>query len=233
VIDMIVVGVDGCPGGWIAVELRPDIPEIKPVFFASFEPLLMAYPETFIGVDIPIGLSSTHEPRQCDMLTRRALGTRRSSVFPAPHPGILHEPTYAAACARSRELIGKGIPKQVFHILTKIAEVNALLTPELQEHVFEVHPEASFMALAGHPMFHPKRRSAGYDERRVHLERDLRIALPIRREAHAYARPAGPDDFLDATVAAWTALRVALGKAQRVPAEPAYDRRGLRMEIVS
>jgi predicted RNase H-like nuclease len=230
---MMVVGVDGCPGGWIAVELTPGAPEVKPVFHASFRDLLAAYPNSFIGVDIPIGLSSTSEPRNCDVLTRRALGPRRSSVFPAPHPDILLEPTFTEAGRKSRELIGRGISQQAFHIFRKIAEVNALLTPALQERVFEVHPEASFMALAGHPMLHPKRRSAGYEERRIHLERDLNIALPDRRTAHAYARPAKPDDFLDATVAAWTALRVALDKAQRVPAEPAYDRRGLRMEIVS
>jgi predicted RNase H-like nuclease len=230
---MMVVGVDGCPGGWIAVELWRDLPAIKPVFFASFGALLSAYPKTFIGVDIPIGLSTTSEPRQCDVLTRRALGIRRSSVFPAPHPDILQAPTFADAGKKSRELIGKGISQQVFHIFGKIAEVNALMTPELQERVVEVHPEASFMALAGHPMVHRKSRLNGYDERRAYLEHELGLKIPERRFARAIAPQAKPDDLLDAIVAAWTALRVARGAATHVPAEPAYDRRGLRMEIVS
>ena len=36
----------------------------------------------------------------------------------------------------------------------------------------------------------------------------------------------------DAVAAAWTARRVVEGVAERLPAEPAVDRRGLRMEMV-
>ena len=46
-------------------------------------------------------------------------------------------------------------------------------------------------------------------------------------------RGAAPlDDFFDACAAAWTAARVARGRAQRLPAEPPVDERGLSMEIV-
>ncbi len=53
-----------------------------------------------------------------------------------------------------------------------------------------------------------------------------------REAARDLARPAAPDDLLDAVAAAWTARRVVEGIAERLPAEPAMDRRGLRMEIV-
>ena len=40
-----------------------------------------------------------------------------------------------------------------------------------------------------------------------------------------------PDDFLDACVLAWLAGRIATGEAERLPAEPPLDAKGLRMEI--
>ena len=45
-------------------------------------------------------------------------------------------------------------------------------------------------------------------------------------------RIAAADDFLDACATAWTANRLATGRAERLPADPATDPRGLRMEIV-
>jgi predicted RNase H-like nuclease len=98
--------------------------------------------------------------------------------------------------------------------------------------VFEVHPEVSFWALAGEAMVHPKDHLAGYLERKSWLEGALGVALPDRTEAFKLARPAKSDDVLDATVAAWTARRVANGVAGRLPEKPERDAKGLRLEIV-
>jgi predicted RNase H-like nuclease len=64
------------------------------------------------------------------------------------------------------------------------------------------------------------------------LETAFAMPLWSREEARVVARPAAPDDLLDAVAAAWTARRLVEGVAERLPAEPAVDRRGLRMEIV-
>jgi predicted RNase H-like nuclease len=106
------------------------------------------------------------------------------------------------------------------------------MTPALQDRVIEVHPEVSFRALAARPLEYAKRKPAGYDERRALLEDVLEMSLWSREKARAVARPAQPDDLLDATVVAWTAYRFANGSAERLPPEPPVDRRGLRMEIV-
>jgi predicted RNase H-like nuclease len=172
-------------------------------------------------------------PRPCDLEARRVLGPRRSSVFPAPDPRLLDAPTYAQALALARSLTGKGISKQGHAIHEKVAEANRAMTPLLQGWVVEVHPEVSFWALAGgQAMAFPKRSPEGYEERRRLLEPALGLSLPSRTDARRLAPPASSDDLLDAVVVAWTAQRVAEGRAGRLPAQPTLGAGRLRMEIV-
>jgi predicted RNase H-like nuclease len=231
---MRVVGVDGCPGGWLAMVYDGEEQQFTPRVHSSFAELLAAYPDArAIGVDIPIGLA-VGIPRECDVQARRVLGRRRSSVFPAPDPRVSDFPTYTEASARSRELNGKGISQQGFAIFPKVAEVNQVITPDVQDRVIEVHPEVSFWSLAGDlPMTHPKKKPEGFEERRALLAAALDgVVIPSRREAQKLARPASADDVLDAIVAAWTARRHAERRSGRLPVEPPTDARGLRMEIV-
>lgn len=228
---MRVVGVDGCPGGWLAVAYDDQARTISPAVHLSFAELLAAYPDAErIGIDIPIGLIEGG-PRWADLEARKTLGARGSSVFPAPDPRIVTGPTYAAANQRSRSMTGGGISQQAFAIFPKILEVNWTLTPAQQGRVFEVHPEVSFWALAGRPMVYPKRTAEGFAERRAWLTGALGLEIPERRAAGAMAKPAGADDVLDAIAAAWTARRDALGQSGRLPAEPQIDDRGLRAEM--
>ena len=145
---MRVVGVDGCPGAGSRSTTTPGralAPQVHP----SFPELLAAYPDAAcVGVDTPIGLAEG-EPRRCDVESRRVLGPRRSSVFPAPDPRVVTAPTYERALERARSLTGAGISKQAQAIYPKVLEVNWTLTPALQGRVVEVHPEVSLWALAG------------------------------------------------------------------------------------
>ncbi len=227
-----VVGVDGCPGGWLAITYDTKTCTLAPRVHPSFADLLAAYPDAAcIAIDIPIGLIEGAS-RRCDIDARRVLGPRRSSVFPAPDPRLLDAPGYADALALARSLIGKGISRQAHAIYAKVADVNHAMTPVLQSRVIEVHPEVSFWALAGHPMDHPKRTPEGFAERQSLLAAALCAPIPERSAARALARPAAPDDVLDATIAAWTAHRFATGQARRLPEVPQTDARGLRVEIV-
>ncbi|MDP9367969.1 MAG: DUF429 domain-containing protein [Chloroflexota bacterium] len=230
---MRVVGVDGCPGGWVAISYDTDRRALTPRVHHSFAELLAAYPDAAaIGVDIPIGLAQG-TPRDCDVEARRVLGPRRSSVFPAPDPRVIDAPTYEEASELSRSLTDKGISRQGFAIYAKVAEVNRVVTPEQQHRVFEVHPEVSFWALAGgRPMDHHKSTPEGYEERRELLASAFPMPIPTREEARGLVRPAAPDDVLDAIVAVRTAQRHAEGQAGRLPTDPPTDARGLRMEIV-
>ena len=231
---MLVVGVDGCPGGWLAMSYDAERGTLTPQLHATMREVLDVYPDArTVAIDIPIGLVEG-VPRRCDVEARRALGQRRSSVFPAPDPRIVEETSYEDASALSRTLTGKGVSRQAFGIFPKVAEVNELITPALQERVIEGHPELSYWALAnGRPMEHPKRTPEGFEERRALLVEAMPgIHVPTRAVVRRLIRSADADDVLDALAAAWTARRFAEGRAGRFPVEPQTDARGLRVEMV-
>jgi predicted RNase H-like nuclease len=230
---MKVVGVDGCRGGWVAMCWDVEQGTITPEIHKTLAGLIDHYDDAdAIGIDMPIGLSDTGT-RQCDKEARQVLGRKRApAVFPPPIRDILHVATHKEADRLSRAKIGKGIPIQSFSIFPKIAEANDTVTAEVQDWVFEVHPEVSFWALAGSPMTYRKGKQAGFDERRNLLEQATGLSIPTRIKAFKLRRPAKPDDLLDAMVAAWTAKRVVDGVAGRLPNVPESDSCGLRMEIV-
>jgi predicted RNase H-like nuclease len=229
---MKVVGVDGCKGGWVAMVWDTGQRAIVPEIHATLAGLLDTHEDAgAIGIDVPIGLSSTGT-RRCDIEARRRLGIRRSSVFPPPVYEILDAQTHGDAVLRSKALIGRGVSIQAFSIFAKIKEANDTVTADIQDRVFEVHPEVSFWALARRPMVYAKKDELGYDERRTLLEDATSLRLPTRKDAFSWARPAKPDDLLDAIAAAWTAKRVVEGTAGTLMEEHELDNRNLRMEIV-
>ena len=181
------------------------------------------------AIDIPIGLAADG-PRPADIEARRRLGPRRSSVFPAPVRSVLAATTYEEACALSRAACGKAVSKQLFNILPKIREVDALVTPRRQQRLFEMSPELSLAVLAGAPMVHSKARPAGRAER-IHALAAAFGSATIERHVRAVPRGARPDDVLDAFAGAWTARRRATGRHLQLGGD--VDERGLRMEVVA
>jgi predicted RNase H-like nuclease len=232
-----VAGVDGCRAGWIVVLLEqdqaPDASLLTVQLCASFAEVLALTPVPIVmAIDMPIGLLDAPQSggRLCDRQARRLLGHRASSVFSPPSRLILDATHYA-------QVRGHGMSRQAFGILPKIREVDRLMTPTLQQRVYEAHPELAFRWLTGHPMRHNKKTLAGREERLQALVqapgglfRDLRPTFA--RALQTFKRPqAAPDDLLDAYVLAWTARRIVQAQAHRVPVHPEVDARGLRMEI--
>lgn len=230
---MLVVGVDGCTGGWIAVAYDDAQETLRPCFHRTFRDVLDAYPYAVaFCVDIPIGLGEA-QPRRCDVEARQVLGAKGSSVFPAPGSRLLGLTPHEVASACSREWYGKGISVQTYALLPKIEEVDLVMTPELQGRVFEVHPEVCFWALNGkQPVMPSKKTPEGYEERRKLLSSALNQQLWPRRLVKHEVKEAKPDDLLDACVAAWTANRRTTGLAGGFPVVPERNAKGLRMEMV-
>jgi predicted RNase H-like nuclease len=182
-----------------------------------------------VAIDIPIGLAPDG-PRRADVEARQRLGPRRSSVFPAPVRSVLTATTYEEACSLSRAACGKAVSKQLYNILPKIREVDALVTPERQRRLFEMSPELSLAVLAGAPMAHPKTTPAGRTER---IDALGRVFGHAEIERHLLRTPNGArrDDILDAFAGAWTARRRAA--AQHLQLGGDVDARGLRMEVIA
>lgn len=174
---MRLIGVDGCPAGWVAAECRltdDTLSEaaallLEPRFriWRTFADLLasLAGERAVIAVDIPIGLPSgrPHDDggRLADRAARAFLGGHRgSSVFSAPCRPTLDAADYAAAGAAELTARGRKLSKQAFGILPKIREVDRAVSPGHQLPlapmgpsdgviVREVHPEIAFALLSG------------------------------------------------------------------------------------
>ena len=213
----VVIGVDGCKRGWVFVRLENGA-FTSAVFYEHFAAGVGASGDaTVIGVDIPIGYPSPPAlQRAADGAARAMVRPLTSSVFPTPHPGVLTAPDWKTANALSRELTGKGLSMQSFDLMPKILEVKPITTRN--ERVYEVHPEVSFRALAGHPLT-SKKQWNGHAERRALLVA-AGIVIP---DALGDAGTAAADDILDAAVAAWSASRIAAGEAISLPSPPEHD----------
>jgi predicted RNase H-like nuclease/RimJ/RimL family protein N-acetyltransferase len=212
-------GVDGCRGGWVVasrdgVRVVPRLDGV--IADATFG---------VIAVDIPIGLPRAWG-RACDVAARARLGARRASLFDTPPRALLAAPSYEAANTTSRARFGRGISRQSFGLLRKIAEVDALVGPEHERRVIEVHPETSFATLSGDPGSLPAKTSTDGALARV------RLLEPRFGPLDTSLPGAKADDVLDAYAALWTAERFAAGE-HVVLGDGARDDRGLLMRIVT
>jgi predicted RNase H-like nuclease len=230
-----VAGVDGTPGGWAVVIMDREQLIVRKV--SALSDLFDDRPDLkIVAADVPIGLLERYEKggRACDRAARKLLGKyRRSSVFPAPIRATLMAKSWEDACALSRNSApqGKAINKQTFAILPKIREIDVLLQTriELRTVVREIHPEVSFAELAGRPMTHPKLSKAGREERRIALTRVFPNLVKVEDAGREQGLPI--EDILDATVACWSASRIATGIARRLPDTTNIDSAGLPMVI--
>src|SRR5262245_38908409 len=172
-----VLGLDGCKRGWVGVRL--DVEQVAPPaarFYRSFgEALTDSDDPVVIAVDMPIGFLDVAERggRLCERLARQRLGPRRSSVFSAPtRAALVHADDYGAALEANRRGSEIGLSRQCFHLIPKLKEIDALMTPTLQRRVHESHPELAFAVLNdGRPMRCKKKTRSGGVERIRVLER--------------------------------------------------------------
>lgn len=108
---MLVLGVDGCKTGWIAVALA-DGKDPEAHFLPTIGALEPLAPRAdAVAIDIPIGLP-TAGPREADLLTRKFLGARRNSVFLAPVRNAIEAQTYGSATRAALAHTGRGISQQ-------------------------------------------------------------------------------------------------------------------------
>jgi len=224
---MCVVGVDGCRGGWLAVALTADVATAR--VFRHFGELLHAYPAAVaFAVDMPIGLwaSGRARARPCDDIAKKRLGKRAACVFIPPTRAMLRATSYVP-------LRAEGLSVQAYNLIPRIRELDMLITPELQERVWESHPELSFAAMMGKPIADSKRTARGQAARRhavlhaVGMENSQLDALwcSCRHAGASY------DDLLDAVALAWSAWRHTMNQSEVCVGEPLRDERGLLMAI--
>ncbi|MDW8107875.1 MAG: DUF429 domain-containing protein [Armatimonadota bacterium] len=233
----LVVGVDGCRGGWVCAVLSVSDAEAaleQLCVWARFEQVLRAYPTAAaIAVDMPIGLWESGRAcmRPCDQVARARLGKRACTVFIPPTRAMLNATAYAP-------LRALGLSVQAYNLISRIREIDSIITPALQAQVWESHPELCFAAMVGAPIPYPKRTAQGHSVRLHALRNALgegvyaglteRLAALPQDYGHRQVRA---DDVVDACALAWSAWRHWRGQSEVCVGEPSRDARGLLMAI--
>ncbi|MBU6328499.1 MAG: DUF429 domain-containing protein [Acidobacteria bacterium] len=234
--DRLLVGVDGCRGGWVAAMAPLDRPDrlIAVEVVAQIDELLadvVGGRFAMVALDMPMGLPESG-PRRCDIETRQRLGRRAPSVFPTPPRPVLGCTDHAAAVAMGRRIDGRGISIQAFNLIPKIVQVDRALgdppDPRILARVVEAHPESAFAELAGAPLTSAKRTAAGRAERLALLATVFHEGNHLLERRHPGA---APDDVLDAAVLVRTAHRMVTGSAMVLGGEE-RDARGIPMRVV-
>lgn len=231
----IVAGVDGRRGGWALALVDvgagrvvgvTTVPHQSAAGVRDLLAVCRSAGAVAVGVDAPIGLPRDRW-RPADLQAKRRLGRGQARVFLTAPREVLAEPTYALARAACRQVMhGKGLSVQAYGIRGTVLALDDVLARSrwARDHVVEVHPELSFMAMTarapGDPL--PSKRSAlGREQRLDGVQR----WLPGVRHLDL---PSG-DDHLDALAAAWSADRWARGAAEVMGGET--DDRGLPMRM--
>jgi len=200
----VIAGVDGTPGGWLVavVEARSlvrwhRVPDAAAVLAVTADCAV-------VGVDMALRLPDAGY-RRCDVEARVHLGPARSSMFHAPVKAVLDAVDYPHACAISREVNGKAISKQTWHIVPKMREWQRVPLPA---NVVEVHPETTFRVL-DRRITDNKRSTRGLAQRLIALRAFVDVPEVLAD------LPVGPsmDDALDALAAARSAHRLLVGES--------------------
>jgi predicted RNase H-like nuclease len=171
-----------------------------------------------VGVDMPVGLVDGPR-RRADQAARAFVGSRRNSVFWAPHRSVLDlagiETGAVDHAAANRHLAGISMPKmsaQAWRLVPRIAEATELAAADAR--LVEVFPEASFRQLADADLPTAKRTAGGALHRLALLAgADPPIRLPADPISLGDAGAVALDDLFDAAACAWSAWRVATGAA--------------------
>jgi predicted RNase H-like nuclease len=229
-----VAGADGCPYGWIVV-FRSTTGESPRARLCKKITEALTAPEwpKIVAIDIPIGLPTKSERggRSADREARKVLQLRKPSVFPAPSRPVLQAKSFeeAKAIEAGNSTPPKTLTKQVFNILCKIRELDAIVK-SYPGVIFECHPEVSFWAMNNKTeMLQPKKTLKGFDERCSVLAQNKYERSFVTMRVGSRAEH-GPDDLIDACAAAWSAERI-LKKAIRFPEDIESDGTGLDMAI--
>ncbi|MFJ2955527.1 DUF429 domain-containing protein [Streptomyces sp. NPDC087270] len=224
---MNVLGIDACgKQGWIGIRLAAGVFDSSLVE-AILKALIARVGECdVVVVDMPLGLLDRGW-RAADIQARAYLGARRSSVFLTAPKVVWDEADYAAASTACLTITGKKISQQAWALASKRREAYMCWIND-PDRIHEVHPEVSFQAMAGGtPLSHSKRSWRGQAVRRALL---TAAGIPLSDEL-GEAGSVPTDDVLDAAAAAWSAHRIAVGTAQRMPATAERDAAGRLVAI--
>lgn len=204
-------GIDGYPGGWVAARLIGSDIDWRACAEGEFSTLVA----DITAVDMPIGLMDSGW-RECDRLARHLLAKAGSRVFMTPPRSVVELGLSApneVVQEESRRTTGQGVSRQALGLATRILVVDDYVTRHPEALIREVHPELSFLALAGR-VLDSKKTATGVAQRLLALgtwRTDIIDALGRAPDGVPI------DDCLDALACLWSAERIQQGIAETLP----------------
>jgi len=141
---LIAVGLDGFSRGWVAVTIDGDR---RTISFHTDVADALSRPFDRAAIDIPIGMTDDGE-RGCDRLARERLRPHTSRVFTGARRWLWQEfsdPDQANEEARRRGQTR--VSRQLWHLGSKIMEVDGFVRANAARDIREVHPELVFLRL--------------------------------------------------------------------------------------
>ncbi len=228
--DQTVIGVDGCPAGWIAVVWQGDQIQAKLFELGTFARIL-GEAAAIIAVDMPIGFPDTYG-RNADIEARKAMLPHGSRVFPVPCRAAVHAANYSEAIRLNKiHSNNVSIPPVTNAIRPRMQEVDKVMSREVELRLCEVHPELSFALMnGGKPLQHKKKTAEG-EKQRLDLLHASGFPTIDWQQMGYRRRDVKRDDIVDACAAAWSARRILEGRARHFPKTEERDSCGLLMRI--
>lgn len=210
---------------WTARIVDGEVTELEPI--DELAGVLEPAPDVdVLALDVALGHESPgldgEGLRACDVQARELLGEAADRVFWTPPYAVLEAQTLHEAVEICEERGWPRIETPLWHARDRLRELREAAGRE--ERLVEVHPEVSFTVLRAQlggrgPMEHYGDTWAAMEERLSALNE---TGLHPEGLLEAHEDP-DPRQALDATVAAWTAERVAGGQARTLPEDPPVD----------
>ncbi len=201
--------------------------------FESIAQIIDKIPFDRCIIDMVIGLQGKSSDIRPEMVARKELKNRASTLFPAPCRKAVYENTKEERIKANVAVLGKKFTSQTDAIIPKIREVDEFLqsNAEYKNVILESHPELCFGRLNGEVLATSKHDIDGIVERVKVLKRYLeKIGLEwILYETKRLKCQA--DDIVDAACLAVAANLDGQGKTDTIPAKPMQDETGLYMKM--
>ena len=167
------LGIDGCKGGWITAKICDG--NLKLYKFESIAQIIDKIPFDRCIIDMVIGLQGKSSDIRPEMVARKELKNRASTLFPAPCRKAVYENTKEERIKVNVAVLGKKFTSQTDAIIPKIREVDEFLqrNAEYKNVILESHPELCFGRLNNEVLLTSKHDIDGIVERVKVLKRYL------------------------------------------------------------
>jgi len=230
------IGIDGCKGGWVVVEITDHDFEIG--IFKNINDIYSKYDGCdSIIIDMPIGLPECSQDIRPDGAARKLLPGKASSIFNTPCRQAVYAGSYSEANEINRQIMGKGLSAQSYAICGKIKEIDEFLinNPQFKNKLLESHPELCFAMLnSGEPLYENKKTYEGTRKRiellRQYYEKTESMIAFVNKDPKLSKCM---DDVVDALCLAVTGMiGVKKEGSKRIPENPMMDAKGILMQMV-